>query len=123
MSNADLFPADRQDTGTNWAAIDALTDEQALAAALDDPDAQPLTEAQLSRARGGGLGAVIRFRVGLTLVDFEARYSIPAETIRGWERGTSKPDAAMLAYVTLIDADPEGVAAALAKARRPAAAE
>ena len=32
---------------TNWAAVDAMTDEEIIAAALSDPDAQPLTEEQL----------------------------------------------------------------------------
>lgn len=120
---AEPIPADHPNTGTDWAAIDALTDEQALAAALADPDAQPLTEAQLVRARRGSLAAVVRFRVGLTLAEFEARYDIPAATVKAWERGQAKPDAALRAYITLIDADPSGVAATLSKARLPTAAE
>ena len=36
---------------TNWAAVDALTDEEILAAAHSDPDAQPLTEDQLLEFR------------------------------------------------------------------------
>lgn len=32
---------------TDWAAVNALTDEEIIAAALSDPDAQPLTEEQL----------------------------------------------------------------------------
>jgi hypothetical protein len=32
---------------TDWAAVDALADEEIVAAALSDPDAQPLTEEQL----------------------------------------------------------------------------
>ena len=36
---------------TNWAAVDALTDEEIIAAALADPDAQPLTEEQLLEFR------------------------------------------------------------------------
>jgi uncharacterized protein (DUF4415 family) len=36
---------------TDWAAVDALTEEEISAAALSDPDAQPLTEEQLSEFR------------------------------------------------------------------------
>jgi uncharacterized protein (DUF4415 family) len=36
---------------TDWAAVDAMTDEQVMAAALADPDAQPSTEEQLQRAK------------------------------------------------------------------------
>ena len=36
---------------TRWEKFDALTDAQVIAAALSDPDAQPLTEDQLSAFR------------------------------------------------------------------------
>ena len=36
---------------TDWERFDALTDEEVMAAALADPDAQPLTEEQLKRGR------------------------------------------------------------------------
>jgi uncharacterized protein (DUF4415 family) len=36
---------------TDWAAVDALTEEAITAAALSDPDAQPLTEEQLLEFR------------------------------------------------------------------------
>jgi uncharacterized protein (DUF4415 family) len=36
---------------TDWEAFDALTDEDVLAAARSDPDAQPLTDEQLRRFR------------------------------------------------------------------------
>jgi len=36
---------------TDWAYVDAMTDEEVVAAALSDPDAQPLTGAQLAKMR------------------------------------------------------------------------
>ena len=36
---------------TNWARIDAMTDEEVVAAALSDPDAQPLTPEQWAMRR------------------------------------------------------------------------
>ena len=39
------------DKAPDWSRLDAMTDEQKLAAARSDPDAQPLTEAQLKRMR------------------------------------------------------------------------
>ena len=100
-----------------------MTDEEITAAALSDPDAQPLTEARLSRMRRVGLHGVIRRRLKLDREDFAARYHIPVETVRGWERGTVEPDAVARAFVALIAADPEGVAATLAKQLAVAAAE
>lgn len=47
---------------TDWDALDKMTDEELHQAALDDPDAQPLTEEELKRFkrvvhRGGGVYA------------------------------------------------------------------
>ena len=36
---------------TDWARLRAMTDEEVTAAAMDDPDAQPLTPEQLRTAR------------------------------------------------------------------------
>jgi len=36
---------------TDWARLKAMTEEEVMAAALSDPDAQPLTEEQLSRMK------------------------------------------------------------------------
>ena len=36
---------------TDWARLDAMTDEEVTAAALSDPDAQPLTSEQLAKMR------------------------------------------------------------------------
>ncbi len=38
-------------TDTDWARIRALSDEERMAGALADPDAQPLTDAMLARAK------------------------------------------------------------------------
>ena len=38
---------------TDWARLDAVTDEEVVAAALSDPDAQPLTPEQLSEDAPG----------------------------------------------------------------------
>jgi putative transcriptional regulator len=43
----DKLPPDK----TDWARIDAMTDEEVVAAALSDPDAQPLTPEQLAKMR------------------------------------------------------------------------
>ncbi|MDR3526892.1 MAG: hypothetical protein P4L57_06395 [Rhizomicrobium sp.] len=36
---------------TDWERLKAMTEEEVMAAALSDPDAQPLTEEQLSRMK------------------------------------------------------------------------
>jgi len=51
----------------DWTQSDAMTDEQIEAAALADPDAQPMTEAQLARkpmARSNSPGHRIAAKLG-----------------------------------------------------------
>ena len=45
--SADRLPRDR----TDWARVRAMTDEEVTAAALSDPDAKPLSPAQLAKMR------------------------------------------------------------------------
>ena len=107
----------------DWAAFDALTDNEVEQAALADPDARPMSDEQLQRARRVGLAGALRFRLKLSLEEFALRYHIPVETVRGWERGTIEPDVVALAYLNVIAADPEGVAKTLEVRGSPLAAE
>lgn len=98
----------------DWSRFDALTDEQVHAAALADPDAQPLTEEQLSRMKRGPNPRVVRFRLGLTQEEFAKRFHLPLGTIRDWEQGKHEPDSAAKVLLRLIDRDPAGIAKVLA---------
>lgn len=103
------------DTDTDWAALDALTDEQLHAAALSDPDAQPLpigTDAELEKL---GLHRIVntyklRKKLGLTQEAFAATYRIPVGTLRDWEQGRKMPDAPARAYLKVIEKNPAVVA-------------
>jgi putative transcriptional regulator len=45
-------PGDAPSRGdTDWARLDAMTDDEVLAAALADPDAQPLRPEELAKMR------------------------------------------------------------------------
>ena len=102
---------------TDWARIDAMTDEEAEANASADPDNFPA-----ERAIPSARSRVIRMAFGLTQEEFAARYHIPLGTLRDWEQHRSEPDQAAQAYLKVIAREPEMVARALAE-RRPAAAE
>jgi putative transcriptional regulator len=110
---------------TDWARLDAMTDEEVMAAALSDPDAQPLTKEQLARMKPLPRAKTLRRRLGLTQEQFAAAYHIPVGTLRDWEQGRSEPDQPARAYLHVIAADPEGVARSLREhpARPPRAAE
>ncbi len=97
----------------DWAAVNALTDEEIIAAALADPDAQPLSEEAVARAHQGPPPRVVRHKLKLSQEDFCARYQIPLDTLIDWETRKTRPDAVALAYMKVIMTDPEGVAKAL----------
>jgi putative transcriptional regulator len=97
----------------DWSRFDALTDAEVQAAALKDPDAQPLTDAALARMKPVARARTLRRALGLTQEEFAARYHIPLGTLRDWEQGRVEPDQPARAYLTVIARDPEGVRRAL----------
>jgi putative transcriptional regulator len=90
-----------------------MTPEEIEAAARIDPDAQPLTEADLARMKRVPRTKTLRRALGLTQEEFAARYHIPLGTLRDWEQGRTEPDQPARAYLTVIARDPEGVYRAL----------
>ena len=104
-------------TNTDWAAVDALTDEQIEAAVRDDPDAAPIGFYDMPGFIHIPNVKKLRDRLGLTQEAFAATYRIPIGTLRDWEQGRKLPDAPARAYLTVIARNPEAVAYLL----RPAA--
>jgi putative transcriptional regulator len=90
-----------------------MTDAQRHQAALNDPDAQPLTEEDLARMKRTPQVKIIRRALGLSQEDFAARFQIPIGTLRDWEQGRVQPDQAARAYLTVIAREPEAVSKAL----------
>ena len=97
----------------DWSAVDALTDERILAAAMADPDARPITEEDLKNMPPVPRVTIIRRALKLSQEEFAARFHIPAGTLRDWEQGRCEPDAAARAYLTVIAREPEVVRRAL----------
>lgn len=92
---------------TNWARLDAMTDEEVIAAALSDPDAQPLTPEQLAKMRHVPRVKVLRRRLGMTQAEFAEAFHLPITTLRDWEQPRSTPDAPARALLLAIERDPE----------------
>jgi putative transcriptional regulator len=103
---------------TDWARVDAMTDEQVEAAALADPDARPMTPEERAKARQVPHIRTLRRALALTQEEFAARYHIPLGTLRDWEQGRTEPDQPARAYLKVIASDPEGVSRALASRPR-----
>ena len=90
-----------------------MTDEEITLAALSDPDAQPLTDAQLARMQRVPLAKRLRWKLGLSQDDFARRFGIPVGTLRDWEQHRSKPDQAAESFLKVIAANPKAVEKAL----------
>jgi putative transcriptional regulator len=95
-----------------------MTDAQRHQAALNDPDAQPLSAQDFARMKRTPQAKIIRRALGLNQEDFAARYHIPLGTLRDWEQGRAEPDQAARAYLKVIAREPETVREALKPSRR-----
>jgi len=109
-------------TDTDWDAIDALTDEELTAAALADPDAQPIPAGSDEELEKLGLHRIVNVKrlresLHLTQEEFATTYRIPVGTLRDWEQRRKNPDAPARAYLMVIARNPQAIAEWL----RPAA--
>jgi putative transcriptional regulator len=94
-------------TSTSDKTPKPMTSEAIEKAARSDPDAQPLTRADLRRMKRTPQPKVIRRALQLTQEEFARRYHIPLGTLRDWEQGRAEPDQPTRAYLTLIARDPD----------------
>ena len=90
-----------------------MTEAEIEAAAHADPDAQPLTEADMARLPRIPRAKTLRRALGLTQEEFATRYQIPLGTLRDWEQGRTEPDQPARAYLNAIAGDPDAVQKAL----------
>jgi len=117
MSNAPTSNNERDKygmTAEDWRRLEAMTDEEIIAAALKDPDNPPLTDDQLARFRRPALSMRIRHKLHMGRETFSAAYGIPVETLRAWERHETEPTEVEVAYLRLIEREPEMARASVA---------
>ena len=106
---------------TDWAAIEAMTDEDIARQIEENPDAAP----DLSKPRNRRLFRVLSQRLPphyrvkllrrslrLTRAEFSRTYGVPLKTLQGWEQGLREPDQTAFAYLALIAEMPEEIRAA-----------
>ena len=48
----------------------------------------------------------LRTRLGMSQSEFSAKFAFNPRTLQDWEQGRAKPDAAVLAYLNIIDKRP-----------------
>lgn len=87
--------------------LETMTDDEIVAAALKDPDNPPLTDEQLARFRRPAFVKRIRHKLHMGRETFAATYGIPLETLRAWERHEAEPTEVEIAYLRLIEREPE----------------
>ena len=104
---------DKLDLKTDWNRFEAMTEAERHAAALSDPDAQPITPDNVRRMKRTPQVRTIRRALGLSQEEFAARFHIPLGTLRDWEQSRKEPDAAARAYLTVIARNPKAVSDAL----------
>lgn len=95
------------------ARLDALDDAAITAAALSDEDNLPICAEEAARFEAARIVRRIRARTGLSQQRFASAYAINVARLRDLEQGRTRPDSALLAYLRVIDREPEAVKRAL----------
>lgn len=95
------------------ARLDTLSDDEVESLAKEDPDNLPLGAQELSRMAAARTVRRVREAAGLSQAKFAERYRINPARLRDWEQGRSAPDSAALAYLRVIEREPDAVTRAL----------
>lgn len=94
---------------TDWAKVDAMTDDQIARQIASNPDAAPDMALEIDvRA--------IRRASGMTQAEFAAAYEFSVRTVQEWERGAKRPSGPARTLLRAIKADPEGLRKAITAA-------
>lgn len=75
---------------------------------------QPFSDEQLGRMRHQPAAKRVRRALGLSQEQFANRFGIPLRTLQEWEQGRREPDATTLAYLKVIEHEPDVVTRILA---------
>ena len=104
---------------TDWARLEAMTEEEIEANALSDPDNPPLTDEELARMRRVPDPERIRRQLGLTQAEFAEQFEISLPILRAWEQREHWLDTAAITLLRIIEQDPDAVRAALQRSYEP----
>lgn len=110
---ADLQSRPRGFTTEERARLLAMTEEEIERAAASDPDNPPLTEDDFARMISATRVRRARERTGMSREAFAAAFRLEPERLADIEDGVVRPDATFLAYLQVIDREPDAVRRAL----------
>jgi putative transcriptional regulator len=98
---------------TDWKRLRAMTEDEGQLAALQDDDAPPMGESELSRMQSVPDVRGIRKRMNLTQKEFAGRFQLSLTVLRDWEQKRTVPDQAARTLLRVIARNPRAVETAL----------
>ena len=107
ITRVTLDPNNPSKGNTDWKEVDAMTEEEIHAAALSDPDAQPVTPEELEEFKPVTDVKAIREGMNLSQKEFASRFQLSLRTLQDWESGQLEPDPAAKALLRIIVHSPE----------------
>ncbi len=104
---------------TNWGKVKSLTEKQVIAAAKSDPDAKPLTRAQLKKFKRVNPPKeidvkAIREKLHVSQKEFASYFGVSVRTIQEWEQHRRTPTTIARNFLKVIEKAPKAVLKALA---------
>jgi putative transcriptional regulator len=103
----------KPESGTDWDRLNRISDDEIDRAALDDPNAQLLSNEQLTRAFRPKALIALRKRLGLSQAEFARQFMLNLGTLQDWEQGRRAPEDIARAYLRVIERNPDAVRTAL----------
>ena len=107
ITRVTLDPNNPSKGKTDWERVDAMTEEEIHAAALSDPDAQPVTPEELEEFKPVPDAKAVREGMNLTQKEFASCFQLSLRTLQDWETGRLEPDPAAKALLRIIVHSPE----------------
>jgi putative transcriptional regulator len=86
--------------------LKGVSDAEAEARALADPDNPPLSDRQLRRMALAREVRLVREKTGLSQPQFAARFHIGLARLRDFEQARSEPDFVVRVFLRMIQEDP-----------------
>ena len=110
MTNEDTSQDQRDKYGmtpADLARLDAMSDDDIHAAVRSDPDAAPIRTDESTVKTHRRFSKVVRHKLKLSYEAFAEAYGIPIDTLQAWDRGTLELSSAEMAYLRLIEREPD----------------
>jgi putative transcriptional regulator len=103
----------KPESRTDWERLNRMSDDEIERAALNDPDAQPLSDEKLARGFRPKTLTALRKRLGLSQAEFARQFALNLRPLQDWEQGRREPEDIARIYLRVIERNPDAVKAAL----------